>query len=346
MSFPKALPTSRVRSAHEAPALHWGILGTGWIAEKFTESVKAHTKQVIAAVGSREPSKAQAFAARWDVPKAHGSYEALVADANLDVIYVATPHNFHHEHALLAIEAGKHVLVEKPIALNRAQAEQMVAAARRKGVFFAEALWSYFLPKFDVIEQILGAGTLGDIRSVYTEYGEYLPTNHRIFNPTLAGGPLLDLGTYPVSLLTRLLGVPERLVGLGQPDRSGVSGQLAVVMTGAQGNLGTMATSLYGFTPTNAIITGTRASIWFDTEFHLPGSFTLRSREGDQVLRHNEPPGRHFEGLYYEAAEVSRCVSAGRTETPKRRWRDSLETMTVLDMIRRDLNIDFVEEIH
>ncbi|ODT76172.1 MAG: oxidoreductase [Pelagibacterium sp. SCN 64-44] len=341
MSFPTALPASRIPPAMEAPALRWGILGTGWIAEKFVQSVTAHTRQVIAAVGSRSQDGADAFAARWQVPAAYGSYEALVTAGDIDVIYVATPHNLHHTHALLALAAGKPVLVEKPAALNRMQAAEMIELARQKELFFAEALWSYFLPKFDVLEQIVASGTLGEIRSVYTDYGEYLPREHRIFDPNLAGGPLLDLGTYPVSLLTWLLGVPEQLVGLGQQDPSGVNGQLAVVMADAKGNQGTMATTPYGFTPANAVITGTQASIWFDSEFHLPGGFTLRAREGDRVLRYEESRGAHFEGLYYEAAEVARCIAAGSYETPKRRWTATLDTMATLDMIRRSIGINF-----
>ncbi|MDE3027189.1 MAG: Gfo/Idh/MocA family oxidoreductase, partial [Paracoccaceae bacterium] len=230
MAFPSNLPAPRTPDPMQAPPLRWGILGTGWIADQFCRSVAAHTRQVLAAVGSRSLESARAFAEGQGIPRAHGSYEDLVADPEVDVIYVATPHNFHHAHVLLALNAGKHVLVEKPMALNHAQAAEMVALARSKGLFFAEALWTYFLPKFDVVDQLLADGILGEIRSVYTEYGEYLPPDHRLFDPRLAGGPLLDLGTYPVSFITRLMGVPERVVGLAQPDPSGVNGQLAVVM--------------------------------------------------------------------------------------------------------------------
>ncbi|EYD76897.1 GFO/IDH/MOCA family oxidoreductase [Rubellimicrobium mesophilum DSM 19309] len=286
MTFPTALPPSRVPSPMEAPALRWGILGTGWIARQFIASVQAHTRQIIAAVGSRSAGTARDFAAQHGIPRAHGSYEDLVADPGVDVVYVTTPHNLHHEHALLALNAGKPVLVEKPIALTRAQAAEMVALARSKGVFFAEALWTYFLPKFDVIEQVLESGVLGEVRSVWTEYGEYLPPSHRLFDPKLAGGPLLDLGTYPVSLITKLMGVPGRVAGLGQPDPSGVNGQLAVVMSNAAGNIGTMATSPYGFSPTQAAIIGTEATLRFGSEFNLPGPFELRSRGNDVVLRY------------------------------------------------------------
>ncbi len=343
MSFPQTLPAARTRPAMDAPPLRWGILGSGWIAAKFTESVKAHTRQDIAAVGSRSRAAADAFAARWGIARAYDSYEALVTADDLDVIYVATPHNLHHAYVLLAIEAGKHVLVEKPIALNRAQAEAMVAAARRQGVFFAEALWTYFLPKFDVLQQVLDAGAIGDILSVYTEYGEYLPRSHRIFNTRLAGGPLLDLGTYPVSLLAKLLGVPSKVVGIGQADRAGVNGQLSVILANAKGALGTMSTTLYGFTPTNAAILGTSGSIRFNTEFHLPGSFEVWSSDGAARLQYDEPRGAHFEGLYYEAADVAWAISEGQLESTCRSLEASLATMETLDAIRYALGINFTE---
>lgn len=341
MTFLATLPASRIQLPMEAPALRWGILGTGWIAAKFTESVRAHTRQVIAAVGSREQSKADAFSARWTVGVAYGSYEALVAADDIDVIYVATPHNLHHRHVRLALEAGKHVLVEKPMALDHAQAAEMVALALQKDLFFAEALWTLFLPKFDVLDQVLESGVIGEVKSVYTEYGEYLPREHRIFDPILAGGPLLDLGTYPISLLTKLMGVPLDVVGLGQRDPTGVNGQLAVVMQNHDGTIGTMATTCYGFTQAGAAIVGTKGAIRFLDDFHLPGSFEVASADGKAVLKYDEPRGAHFEGLHYQAAEVARCIVGGRRETHHRPLEASLETMLTLDKVRASIGIDF-----
>jgi predicted dehydrogenase len=343
MTFPVSLPRSRLVPPMEAPALRWGVLGPGWIAEQFIASVRAHTRQSIAAVGSRTQDKADAFAHKWEVATAYGSYEALVTDPTLDVVYVATPHNMHHEHVLLALGAGKHVLVEKPMGLNRAQGAEMVALAREKGVFFAEALWTYFLPKFDVLQQVLDSGILGEIKSVYTEYGEYFTRGHRIFDARLAGGPLLDLGTYPVSLLTKLLGVPQQVVGVAQADPSGVIGQLSVILTDVAGNQGTMSTTLYGFTPTNAVILGTGGTVRFGSEFNLPGPFEVISADGRTVLRYEEPAGRHFEGLFFEAAEVARCIAAGKPETPYRPLQSSLDTMATLDRIRKAVGVGFGE---
>jgi predicted dehydrogenase len=341
MSFPISLPASRIEPAAEAQSLRWGILGSGWIAGRFIESVRAHTKQDIAAVGSRNKGRAKQFASRMGLRQFYGDYKELVAAGDLDVIYVATPHNLHHEGVTLALNAGKHVLVEKPIALNRAQALEMVELARRKKLFLAEALWTFYLPKFDVLRQLLEAKAIGEIKSVYTDYGEYFARDHRIFDPKLAGGPLLDLGTYPVSLITKIFGVPEHVVGLGQSDPQGVTGQLSAILTDADGNQGTVSTTLYGFTPTNAVIVGTEGTIRFDGPFHLPGSFAVVSADGSQTLRYEEPSGAHFEGLYYEAAEVARCIISGEVETAHRTLDASLETMATLDMIRSAVGIDF-----
>lgn len=341
MAFPNALPASRIPDPMQAPALRWGILGSGWIAEQFIRSVRAHTRQEIAAVGSRSPDKADSFAHNWDIAHAYGSYEELVADDSLDVIYVATPHNMHHAHVLLALNAGRNVLVEKPMALDHAQAAEMVAVARRQKLFLCEALWTYFLPKFDVLQQLFDTGVLGEIKSVHTEYGEYFTRDHRIFKPSLAGGPLLDLGTYPISLLSKLLGPAEQLVGLKQDDPSGVHGQLSIAMANADGNQGTMSTTLYGLTPTNAAIVGTEATIRFGSEFNLPGPFELISADGSTCLRYEEPAGRHFEGLYFEAAEVARCIADGRLEAGQRPLAATLEMMHMIDEIRRILHISW-----
>lgn len=341
MSFPDRLPSSRVPDPMQAPALRWGILGSGWIAEQFIRSARAHTKQVFQAVGSRSQEKADAFAQAWDIPTAHGSYEALVSDPDLDVIYVATPHNLHFDHAKLALEAGKHVFIEKPMAMNHAQGAELVALAQSKNLFLAEALWTYFLPKFDVVQQVLDSGILGEIKSIHTEYGEYFTRDHRIFEPALAGGPLLDLGTYPLSFIIKLMGVPANVTGQKQMDASGVHGQLSVVLGDAAGNLANMATTLYGFTPTNAVVVGTEGTLRFGSEFNLPGPFKVISADGSTILSYDEPPGRHFEGLYYEAAEVARSIAAGEKQALSRPHHHTLDMLKALDAIVDKLEIDF-----
>ncbi len=340
---PALLPASRVPESRDAPTLRWGIMGPGWIAERFTESVQAHTGQVITAVGSRSLSRSKAFAETFNVPAAYGSYEELAAAPDVDIVYVCTPHTAHHASAVVAIDAGKHVLIEKPLGLNSHQARDIASRAETAGVFAAEAMWTFFLPKFDVIRQLLEAGTLGTLTTVVAEYGEHFDPSHRIFNPELAGGPLLDLGTYPLALVTQVLGSPLRLHALGQPHESGVNAQVSAIMTFDGGAQATVNTHLHNFTPTAATIVGTKATLVIEGPFNMPGAFEVRFPEGTR-LRYDEAAAGHFEGLHYEAAAVARTIAEGGLQAGQRMLADSISTLEVADEIRRQLGIVFPGE--
>ncbi|MBP2265898.1 putative dehydrogenase [Pseudarthrobacter sp. PvP004] len=339
----QALPHSRVPGSRGAPTLRWGIMGPGWIAERFTESIQAHTGQVIAAVGSRSVNRSKAFAEAYNVPAAYGSYEELAVAPDIDIVYVCTPHTGHHAAAVLAIDAGKHVLIEKPIGLNADQARDIAARAGAAGVFAAEAMWTFFLPKFDVIRQILEAGTLGSITTVVAEYGEHFDPSHRIFDPQLAGGPLLDLGTYPLALVTEVLGSPHKLHAIGQPHESGVNAQLSAVMQFDGGAQAVVNTHLHNFTPTAATIVGSKATLTIEGSFTMPGAFEVRFPDGTR-LRYDEPAGGHFEGLHFEAAAVARAVAGGSTEASQRTLAASIRTLEAADEIRRQLGVVFPGE--
>ncbi|QDG60946.1 Gfo/Idh/MocA family protein [Pseudarthrobacter sp. NIBRBAC000502771] len=336
----RSLPVSRVPDSRDAPALRWGILGPGWIASRFTESAQAHTDQMIAAVTSRSLDRSKVFAESYGIPAAYGSYEELVADPGIDIVYVSTPHTAHHPAAVLALNAGKHVLVEKPIALNADQARDIAERAGAAGLFAAEAMWTFFLPKFDVIRQVLESGTLGTITTVVAEYGEHFEPAHRIFDPGLAGGPLLDFGTYPLALVTEVLGRPKKLHALGQQHPSGVNAQLSAVMQFAGGAQAVVNTHVHNFTPTAATIVGSAATLALDGPFNMPGGFELRFPNGER-LRYAEPAGAHFDGLHYEAAAVARSIGAGEVQSPQRPLAASIRTLEVADEIRRQLSIEF-----
>ena len=188
-SFPRALPAARTPPSEAAPALRWGVLGTGWIAERFVASLQRHTRQQLLAVGSRDAGRSAAFAGRHGLPRAYGSYEELVADPDVDVVYVATPHPAHHSCARLALEAGKHTLVEKPLALNAAQATEIAQLAADHGRFCAEALWTFFLPKFNIVRQLLADGVLGEVRTVQADHGEHFTADTASSGPTWPAGP-------------------------------------------------------------------------------------------------------------------------------------------------------------
>ncbi|QOV41324.1 Gfo/Idh/MocA family oxidoreductase [Streptomyces ferrugineus] len=328
-----------------APALDWGVLGTGWIAERFIGSVRRHTRQRFTAVASRDAARAEEFAVRHGVTRAYGSYAELVADDEVDVVYVATEHTAHLAGARLALEAGKHVLVEKPLGLNAGQAAEIAELAAERGLFCAEALWTFFLPRFDVVRQVLGSGLLGEVRSVLADLGEYFDPagGHRILRADLAGGPLLDLGTYPVSLATWVLGTPDTVQASGVAHPAGVNGQVGAVLSTARGDQAVVHTTLFSDTPTTAVIAGTKGTLTLPGPFYQPGDVVFTPAGGGTPLTYTEPHIGH-DGLHFEAAEVARRVGDGHLETPLRPLADSVATLRVLDGIRRRCGIVFPGE--
>lgn len=335
------LPTSRVPDSREAPPLRWAIMGPGWIAEQFVRSLQAHTTQVVAAVGSRSLGRAREFASRHGIDAAVGSYEELVALDGVDIVYVATPHPSHLEHALLSMEAGKHVLVEKPVAISADQARSIAAKAEASGLFCAEALWTLYLPKWDILRQIVDGGMIGDLRSVHAIYGEYFADEHRIFDATLAGGPLLDLGTYPLAYVTSLLGPAQAVAALGVPDPRGVNGQLAATMVHADGAMSVVATTVHGWPRNEITIIGSDGVLTVEELHNSPGPLTLRSVDRSTSVTYDEPLGDQVGGLHFQAAEAARRIAAGERETPIRTLASSITSLEASDEIRRQVGISF-----
>ncbi|MGO1538921.1 MAG: Gfo/Idh/MocA family protein, partial [Leucobacter sp.] len=290
-----------------------------------------NTRQRVAAVGSRRTEASQAFAERFDIDRWHVGYEALVSDPNVDIIYVATPHTSHFEHAMLALQAGKHVLVEKPLATNAADAVTLTTEARSRGLFCAEAFWTFHLPKFDVLRQLRDDGVIGEINTTIADIGEHFTLDHRIFNPALGGGPLLDLGVYALSLTSWFLGAGLDLTAHGQPHPSGVLQQISISLRDAGLNQGVVHTTLANHTPTQAFVGGTAGSIRIDGAFYQPGAFTLSDVTGSRSLRYEEPAVGHA-ALYYEAAEAARAVSEGRLESAYWSQAESLEVARLIDL--------------
>ncbi len=320
-----------------APPLRWGVLGTGWIAENFTDALHRHTRQRMYAVGSRSVESARRFAQAAGAEAAYGSYEELVADPAVDVVYVATPHNYHLPNALLAIAAGKHVLVEKPIALSGEEVRRLSEAARAAGVFCMEALWSVFLPRFDVVRQLLDDGALGHLDAIIADMGQFFPPGHRNLRADLAGGPLWDLGPYPIGLALWAMGAPGQVHAVGTPADADVNGQLGVTLRTDSGTLATLHLSVLGETPNAGAFVGSEALLELARPFYVPGPFTVTTRSGE-VLTHDEPAIAH-EGLHHQAAEVARLVADGRTESPLRPLEDSILMLDTFDEVRRQVGI-------
>ncbi|MFW0787345.1 Gfo/Idh/MocA family oxidoreductase [Gordonia sp. CPCC 206044] len=339
----RLLPTSRTPEARSAPPLRWGILGPGWIAQRFVSALRKHTTQQVTAVGSRSMTRADDFARRMDIPVAHGGYEALLSDPGVDIVYVSTPHPHHHRCALDAVAAGKHVLVEKPMGLNASQAAEVFAAARGAGVFAGEAMWTRFLPKFDVLGQLLSDGLLGTPGTVVADHGEFFTTDHRIYDPELAGGPMLDLGTYPIAFASWVLGEVTDLHALGQAANHELNGQISATMSHADGGQSLLTTTILADTPTSAFIAGTDGYLSMPGPFYQPGPFTVTMRDGE-FLVHDEEKGGHEDGLHFSAVEAARRVAVGAVESAIHPHRDVVATLEIMDRIRADIGIVFADE--
>ena len=312
--------------------LRWGLIGTGWIADSFAADLAFTDSGRVVAVGSRRIETANAFADRFEIPNRHASYEALVADPDVDVVYVATPHPMHHPNTLLALRAGKPVLVEKPFTMNAAEARELVAVARAEKLFLMEAMWTRFLPHVARIRQLIAAGALGEIVSVSADHGQWFAQDpdFRLFAPELGGGALLDLGVYPVSFASMLLGAPSSIVALIDPAFTGVDGQTSMLFGYDSGAQAVLSCTLSAKSSTRAAIVGTEARIEIDGDFYTPTSFTLITRSGERT-RYDEPhQGR---GLWHQADEVARCLREGLLESPLMPLDESISIMQTLDAV-------------
>lgn len=323
--------------------VRWGIIGTGGIASTFAGDLSLLPDAELAAVGSRTKESADAFAERFAIPHRHGSYEALVADPEVDVVYVSTPHPWHHPNALLAIGAGKHVLVEKPFTLNAGQARELIDAAKAQGTFLMEAMWTRFLPHIVRIRELLAAGRLGEVRSVTAEHGQWFEKdpNFRLFAPGLGGGALLDLGIYPLSFASMVLGAPTRVTAVSDMAFTGVDAQTSVVLQYDGGRQSIAFTTLDTLTSNRASINGTEARIEIDGVFYSPTAFHLIDRDGTDELVDIPHQGH---GLRHQAAEVGRCIRAGLTESPILPLSETLSIMETMDEVRRQIGLRYPSE--
>ena len=323
-----------------APSIRWGILGAGGIAAKFAEAVKDYTPSSVVAVASASSlEKAKDFTKAHDAGDAYQSYDELVAREDVDAVYVATTHNNHHEPAILAIQAGKHVLVEKSFAQNSVQTEAILAAAEEAGVFVMEAMWTRHLPHVYELRSAIAAGEIGDVTCVIADHGQALNHVPRMYRADLAGGALLDLGVYPISFAHTFLGVPDKVTAVGQLADGGVDNQVAMIFDYPHAQA-VLHTSMVSKSANTAQIIGTKGRIEVDGWFYTPT--TIRVVKDDVTIR--EFDGRVDNGFQFQAAEGGRGIAAGLTESPIMPWKATREVMALMDVVRAQIGLRYPNE--
>ncbi len=324
----------------DTPEFRWGILGTGGIAQAFTRDLSYFNNHIVQAVGSRSLEKATDFALEFPGCTPYGSYEELVADPMIDAVYVATPHPHHAANTILALNAGKPVLCEKPFAVNATQVRAMVAASIDNDVALLEAMWTRFLPHIAKVRELVASGVIGEVINIEADHGQYLMGLGipRLIEPDLAGGALLDLGIYPISFAHMILGKPTKITATGVLTDKGVDGQTSVIFDYGSGAQAVLTTTMIAQTPCRATIAGTLGRIEIDRTFYSPTEMRVVTLDGTVTEYPNNYQGH---GLREQAAELERLVHGNEIESQILTHQMSIEVMESLDEIRKQIGLRY-----
>ena len=333
-------PKSCVTPLRGGPVLRWGIVAPGVIADYFATTVLANIDQRIVAVASRSAERGAAFAQRHGIERSHASYDQLFADPEVDIVYVAAPHSEHKALGLAAIAAGKHVLIEKPLALSAAEAEEITAAARAAGVLAAEAMWTRYLPQFDVLSQLFDRGDLGTIKLATADVGWQMGADAppRFFDPAQGGGAALDMGVYGYWFAQFAVGRPERVRALGSLTNSGVDDQAVVVIAAADGRFASVTTSMAVTNSGLAAIHGTAGTARFLDPFVFPARFVIEV--GDDSHEWHDASGLAMrDGLAWQTSALADIIAQGLTDSPLHSLDDAISVLRTIDTVRSQLAV-------
>jgi len=322
---------------------NWGIIGPGKIAKKFAVALGMAEGATLRAVASRDTSRAEAFAEEYGAAAGYGSYEELAADAAVDAVYIATPHGFHAEHAILCLQKGKAVLCEKPLALSAGQVRSMITASQRSGSFLMEAMWTRFIPLMRSVQELIDSGAIGAIKYIRADFGFLAPFNPdgRLYNLRLGGGSLLDIGIYPLFLCTQLLGRPVRVVAAGDLSPTGSDITCHAIMQYGNEASAVISSTLTCQTSLSAEIAGTEGMIRIPTPWYKNDRYEWnRNGEAAQPVM-LEPMVNGFE---YQIRETMRCRGLGLIESPLLPHSFSLMMAEIMDEIRRQIGVNYPSE--
>jgi len=344
--FPTTFPAPIIPAADSVPALRWGILAPGGIAATFAAAVHTHTEQKLVAVASRSLDRAQDFADTWGIANAYGNYSELLANPDVDVVYIAAQQHVHRDLALQSIAAGKHLLIEKPFAMNGAEAREIVAAARAAGVFVMEAMWTRYLPQTSIIRQLQQDGVFGDIHLVTADHGQNMPDGHRVRSLESGGGALLDLGIYPIAFASDILGTPAAVHNVGSLIDTGVDAQSLLTLSYANGAQAQLNTTLLVRTPNTASVAGTGALLEVGSVFFTPSTLTLSKPgfSGESIHWSDETGIVGHRGLSYQATALAGFVAQGLSESPVHSLDETVAILDTIDSARWQLGYRFGSE--
>jgi predicted dehydrogenase len=324
-------------------AVRWGILGTGKIARAFAAALKDTPGAVLAGVASRSTDSAQAFGREFGAAASYGSYQALADASDIDIVYIGTPHPVHAENALMALNAGKGVLCEKPFTMNRREAAEVVALARSRKLFLMEAMWTRFMPALAEVRRIIAAGEIGPVHQVSADFGftATVGPQHRLHNPELGGGALLDLGIYPLSIAADLLGPVESAQAQAAMGPTGVDIEAGFTLRHRGGGMSICSCSLRARTPCELTVSGELGHVRMNTRFHQAKSISVVLADGSS---RTVPTAFIGNGYAHEAIEAQRCWRAGLIESPRMTHDETLALMGVLDEMRAQIGLKYAAD--
>lgn len=316
-----------------------GIIGAGWIAQKMAKTLAPFQDYCVHAVASRSREKAEAFAKTWNITKAYGSYEELVCDEEIDLVYIATPHSHHFSHAMLALDHGKPVLVEKAFTANAVQAEELIATARRKGVFITEAIWTRYMPLSHKVKELMESGIIGEPRILTASLCYMMEGKERIIRPELCGGALLDLGVYVLNFARMYFGTDiVRTVSNCHTGDTGMDMHESISLSFADGKMANLQSGALCLNDRQGIISGTEGYIRVDN---------VNCPELVEVYRNYELVGRYEKpsdmvtGYEYQVIESRRCIEAGLLESPMMPHEETVSIMRQMDGLRKEWGVRY-----
>ncbi|WP_108867153.1 Gfo/Idh/MocA family protein [Aquimarina aquimarini] len=320
-------------------SVKWGIIGCGNIAYKFAKDLASVSNAMLYAVASRSIKKAEDFRKKHHATKTYGSYEAISKDPNIDIIYIATPHVFHYQNTLLCLTNKKAVLCEKPFAMDASQVKEMITIAKKNNVFLMEALWTYFLPHYQYVLDIISSNQLGKIKALKADFGynSAFDPKSRVYNKELGGGSLLDIGIYPLFAALTILGYPEKINATATIGRTGVDEDCTVQLLYKNGATASLYSTITEKTDTEAVIELEKGTIILNSQFHKPSSVTIEKDGESKIV--NFPV--HTNGYNYEAIHAQEMLLQNRTESTIMSFEKSIQLISLLDAVRKQIGLSY-----